>query len=117
MIRIHGKKKPSTCQDIEKSPIANFHLLLMLLCGSSNVHQFVYDLSEVVLISVRAGELLGGEDRIDQNLFTKTGDSLIGNFGSEYWTKVRSILDRSWLIVDLKVIVQHTIQPRDFTNW
>lgn len=36
-----------------------------------------------------AGELLGGEDRIDKTLFESCGDSLIVNLGSEEWVNVR----------------------------
>lgn len=40
-------------------------------------------------IDTLIGDLLGGEDRIDDTLFSKSGDSIICNFGTEYWTNVR----------------------------
>jgi len=44
------------------------------------------------------GELVGGEDKLDQSLFTRSGDSLIINVGSEHW----------------RTNEQH---PRDAGNW
>ncbi len=45
-----------------------------------------------------AGELVGGEERIDTELFYKSGDSLICNFGTPYWT-------------------EHSQHPKEFGNW
>ncbi|KIJ30671.1 hypothetical protein M422DRAFT_267717 [Sphaerobolus stellatus SS14] len=43
-------------------------------------------------------EILGGEDKIDPNLFSKCGDSLTVNLGTEGWR-------------------EKTIHPRDLDNW
>ena len=41
---------------------------------------------------------MGGEGRLDQTLFTKAGDSLIVNVGTDYWQ-------------------DHEQHPRDTGNW
>jgi len=41
---------------------------------------------------------VGGQDRVDHTMFTKAGDSLIVNGGSEYWQT-------------------HEQHPRDTGNW
>jgi len=45
-----------------------------------------------------ACELVGGEDKFDDDIMTKSGDSLILNFGSDFWTG-------------------HEQHPRDTGNW
>lgn len=44
--------------------------------------------AEQALVGMGAGELLGGEDRIDPTLFESCGDSLIVNLGAEEWVDV-----------------------------
>lgn len=64
---------------------------------------------------VMAGEILGGEDRIDTTLFESCGDSLIVNLGTDEESKASKLPIQPG---NLQMFhVQEDIDPKKLGNW